>query len=137
MVAPRGADYPSIMTTTTATSSPASIASPSGSAPARPLTWIAGVVLAGFGAFSMWVVVTQGYTGFVALAGREPWALQMLLDLVIALSVAVGWMRGDARRRGIAIWPYVIATLVLGSIGVLAYLVRRAASGELTPPPGT
>ncbi|HMG53979.1 MAG TPA: hypothetical protein VK601_10860 [Kofleriaceae bacterium] len=124
------------MTTTTATNSPASAAS-STSSTLRPLTVIAGLVLAGFGAFSTWVVVTHGYTGFLALAGREPWALQMLLDLVIALSVAIGWMRGDSRRRGIALWPYVIATLVLGSVGVLAYLVRRGASGELTPRPGT
>jgi hypothetical protein len=49
----------------------------------------------------------------------------MLLDLVIALSFAIGWMRADARRRGIAIWPYVIATVLLGSIGILAYCVRR------------
>ena len=34
-------------------------------------------------------------------------------------------MRGDARKRGIAIWPYVTATILLGSIGILAYLVRR------------
>jgi hypothetical protein len=49
----------------------------------------------------------------------------MLLDLVIALSFAIGWMRADARRRGIAAWPYFLVTLFLGSIGVLAYVVRR------------
>jgi hypothetical protein len=59
----------------------------------------------------------------------------MLLDLVIALTIAVGWMRGDARRRRIAIWPFVIATILLGSIGILAYCVRRAAVP--TPIPGT
>jgi hypothetical protein len=96
------------------------------------LALIAAVVLAVFGAFSIWVGVTQGYFGFVALAGREWWALQMLIDLVIALSFVVGWMAGDARKRGITIWPYVVATVVLGSIGVLAYCVRRGAS----PPRG-
>jgi len=101
--------------------------------PTRTLAILAAVLLAGFGAFSMWVVVTRGYTGFVELAGRERWALQMLIDLVIGLSFAVGWMRGDARRRGIAIWPYVIATVALGSLGVLAYCVRRG----VTPRRGT
>ena len=94
---------------------------------------LAAIVLAGFGAFSTWVVATQGYTGFLSLAGREPWGLQMLLDLVIALSVAFGWLRSDARRRGIAAWPFFFITVALGSIGILAYCVRRA----ITPTPGT
>jgi len=84
------------------------------------------VVLVAFGAFSTWVVASYGYFGFLRLAGNEPWALQMLLDLVIALSVAIGWMRGDARHRGITVWPYVVATVALGSIGVLAYLASRS-----------
>jgi hypothetical protein len=98
----------------------------------RLFTLIATALLAVFGAFSMWVVVTQGYFGFVRLAGREWWALQLLLDLVIALSFAIGWMKADARKRGIAIWPYVVAVIFLGSLGILAYCVRRG----LTPPRG-
>jgi hypothetical protein len=31
----------------------------------------------------------------------------------------------DARKRGIASWPFVAATLLHGTIGVLAYCVRR------------
>ena len=106
-------------------------ASVSPSAPSHPASSVriqaftAGVVLAAFTAFSLWVVYGHGYTGFLALAGREPWALQMLLDLVISLSFALGWLRADARRRGIAAWPYFVVTLFLGSIGVLAYVVRR------------
>jgi hypothetical protein len=98
-----------------------------------PLTVLAPLVLAVFGAYSMWVVVTEGYFGFLALAGREPWAMQLLLDLVIAASFAVGWMVRDARKRKIAAWPYVIATAVGGSLGVLAYCVRRS----FTPRQGT
>lgn len=108
---------------------------PSSSAPAaagpapstlRIQAFTAAVILAAFGAFSLWVIHGHGYTGFLALAGREPWALQMLLDLVLALSFALGWLRADARRRGIAAWPYFAATIFLGSIGVLAYVVRRS-----------
>lgn len=142
MVAPHPANYPWVMTTTTVNpptsttaprrtpTDPASTAGSATSAGAasRPLSVIAALVLAGFGAFSIWVVATQGYFGFLDVAGRERWGLQMLLDLVIALSVAIGWMRGDARKRDIAIWPYVIATVLLGSIGVLAYCVRRGAA---------
>ena len=129
MAAPHRANYPWSMTTTTvaSTTSPAAPTS-TATAPPRPLTAIAAIVLVGFGAFSIWVVATRGYTGFLDVAGRERWGLQMLLDLTIALSVAIGWMRGDGRKRHIAIWPYVIATVLLGSIGVLAYCVRRGAA---------
>ena len=92
----------------------------------RPFTLVAALALAVFGAFSCWVVATQGYFGFIRLADREPWALQMLIDLVIASSFAVTWMVRDARKRGIASWPFVVATLLLGTIGVLAYCVRRS-----------
>jgi len=89
------------------------------------LSVIAGIVLVPFTTFSMWVVAKYGYLGFLALAAREPWALQMLLDLVIALAIALGWLRADAKKRGIAAWPYVIATAVLGSPAILAYIVHR------------
>ncbi|MBL8626544.1 MAG: DUF2834 domain-containing protein [Myxococcales bacterium] len=71
------------------------------------------------------LVIDDGYLGFVRLAAREPWALQMLVDLVIACSVFVGWMWRDAPARGIRRWPYLVAIATVGSIGVLAYLIRR------------
>lgn len=71
------------------------------------------------------LVIDDGYLGFARLAAREPWALQMLVDLVIACSVFVGWMWRDAPTRGIHRWPYLIAIATVGSIGVLAYLIRR------------
>jgi hypothetical protein len=92
----------------------------------RPLTLLAALVLAVFGAFSCWVVATRGYFGFIRLAEHEPWALQMLIDLVIACAFAMTWLVRDARKRGIASWPFVVATLLLGTIGVLAYCVRRS-----------
>lgn len=96
---------------------------PTSSEPRRsPLLALA--VLVPFTVFSLWVVATRGYTGFLSLSGREPWALQMLIDLSLALVLGVRWMAGDARKRGIAIWPFVILCVFLGSIGWLAYWVR-------------
>ena len=86
---------------------------------------LAALVLAAFGAYSLWVVAGHGYTGFLSLAAREPWALQMLLDLVIACSFGVGWMLHDARKKDIKAWPFIVTTVLLGSIGLLAYVVRR------------
>lgn len=83
------------------------------------------LVLAGFGAYSLWVVAGYGYTGFLAVAAREPWAMQMLIDLVLACSFGIGWMTADARKHNITTWPFVVAVVLLGSIGLLAYVARR------------
>jgi hypothetical protein len=90
------------------------------------LSSAAAVVLLAFTAFSAWVIKDHGYTGFLSLAAREPWGLQMLLDLVIACAFAVGWMRADAKQRGITTtWPFVIGTCLLGSPAILAYVAVR------------
>jgi hypothetical protein len=82
-------------------------------------------VLLPFVAYSTWVVIDRGYFGFLRLAAAEPWGMQILVDLVIALSLFAGWMFRDARQRGLTAWPYFVATLALGSVGALAYLIRR------------
>jgi hypothetical protein len=89
------------------------------------ITVIAAIVLAAFGSFSLWVVWTEGYFGFLRSAGRDMWSLQMLLDVAISSTFVIGWMVRDAKSRKIASWPYVIATVFLGSLGALAYLVTR------------
>jgi hypothetical protein len=91
------------------------------------------LVLVPFTIFSLEVTYTHGYFGFLTLAGREPWALQMLLDLVIAFFLVGTWIRKDAKERGLPSTPYLVATLFLGSIGALAYLVHRAFAGSRAP----
>lgn len=83
------------------------------------------VILVLFSGFSTLVTLDHGYSGFITLALREPWAMQMLLDLVIAFSLFISWMRRDAATRGLPFWRYAIGTVFLGSIGALAYLVHR------------
>jgi hypothetical protein len=34
-------------------------------------------------------------------------------------------MVGDARKHGIATWPFIVITVLFGSLGVLAYVARR------------
>ena len=87
---------------------------------------VATAILIPFTIYSLWVVAGFGYTGFLALAYREPWAMQMLLDLVIACSFATGWMFGDAKKHGLPKpWPFLIATVFLGSVGLLSYAIYR------------
>ena len=83
------------------------------------------VVLVAFSVFTDVLVINDGYTGFLRLAARDNWGLQMLLDVSISVGLFTLWMIPDARRRGIMPWPYVIACVALGSIGALAYLVHR------------
>ena len=89
---------------------------------------VAALVLAAFGAYSTWVVATRGYIAFLEVGTSDRWAFQMLLDLVIACWFAMGWVRADARKRGINPWPYLVVVIPAGSIGLLAYCVRRAFS---------
>jgi hypothetical protein len=84
------------------------------------------IVLIPFTAYSVLVIEGHGYLGFLTLAAREPWGMQMLLDLCISLFLVGAWIRHDARARGIPALPYLLALPFVGSIGALAYLVHRA-----------
>lgn len=117
MAGPHHRPYLRNMTSTTAST---------GLSITRPTQIAATVVLAAFTGFSVWVAVSYGPLGFLSLARDEPWGMQMLLDLAIACSFGIGWMAHDARKRKLSIAPFVVMTICLGSIGLLAYVVRRS-----------
>ena len=86
------------------------------------------VTLALFGALSAVALWQHGYVGLFEQA-FESWAgLQVLVDLVIALVLVMVWMWRDARASGRNAWPWLIATVALGSFGPLGYLLTRARS---------
>jgi hypothetical protein len=86
------------------------------------------LVLVPFSIFSTMIAVQHGITGFAEL--RSGWPLQVALDLCIATFLVGGWMRADAKKHGINPWPFIIALPFVGSIGALAYLVRRNFFGK-------
>lgn len=90
-------------------------------------------VLIAFTSYSIWVAIGQGYFGFLTLAWAQPWGMQLLLDLTIALTLFASWMIPDARSRGIPALPYVLALLTLGSVGALAYFTHRELRGLRRP----
>lgn len=94
-------------------------------APSMSLRILVLAVFVPFLLFSLWCGATHGPLGFLTLAGREPWGLQVLLDLAVSLCFVVAWMIADARRRGATVWPFVVATILLGSVGSLSYLLSR------------
>jgi hypothetical protein len=82
-------------------------------------------VLFDFSAFTAYAIATHGPVGFVEAVIATPAAIQVLLDLTVALTLVLVWMSRDAKERGLPFWPYAFATLFLGSIAPLGYLIHR------------
>ena len=75
-----------------------------------------------FVVLTVYAVADAGYVGLIAQQMESPAGWQVLIDLCIAVLV-LSWMIADARRTGRVVWPYVLLTFTLGSIGLLAYLL--------------
>jgi hypothetical protein len=88
-----------------------------------------GVVLAVFGFENAWALAHYGFVGTWEnlLNAGFPTRL-VIFDLLIALSLVMVWMWNDARERGATLWPYLLLTVTLGSVGPLLYLIRRGSS---------
>ena len=99
--------------------------------------WLIGFVLVDFTVLTAWILAQYGwsYLGFLRDAQSTLAGVQVLIDLVIALTLFLVWMWSDAKRRGISPLPYLVVTLFLGSIGALLYLLRIGGS-EATEPTG-
>ena len=92
------------------------------------------LVIGLFGVLSALALMDVGYWGIIAPHFQSWGAGQVLADLVILAVLSCVWMVGDARARGINVWPFVIATALAGSFGVLFYLVlREVRSGAAKP----
>jgi len=88
------------------------------------------VTLILFGALSAAAVAQHGYFGIFALPFQTLAGAQVLADLVIALTLVLVWMWKDARATGRNAWPWIIATLALGSFGPLVYLLTRKSTAH-------
>ena len=79
-------------------------------------------ILLPFALYSTYAVYEIGYFGIFASHAHIA-GMQVLADLVIACTLAMVWMWRDAAASGRNVWPYILATLTLGSIGPLSYLL--------------
>lgn len=83
------------------------------------------LVFIDFLAFTAWVVAEYGFVGiFTAVLSTWP-GVQVFIDLLIGMGMVMAWMWTDARKHGLNVAPYLLATLIAGSLGPLAYLIRR------------
>jgi uncharacterized membrane protein len=89
--------------------------------------FIALAILAPFAVFSFYVMAQVGYWGIIQshfhLAGY-----QVMLDLIIACTLAMIWMWQDAKATGRNAWPFILITVVAGSIGPLLYWALSPAN---------
>lgn len=90
------------------------------------------LILATLLAFSVVTALALWHHGYLGIfeAQLRTWAgAQVLADLAIALTLFLVWMWRDARAAGRNPWPWIILTLLAGSLGPLLYLLtskRRA-----------
>jgi hypothetical protein len=87
-------------------------------------------VLADFTALTAYAVHQHGVVGLFEALTANLATTTAFVDLVIALSLVMVWMWRDARDRGVSALPYVVLTLVAGSVGPLVYLIRREGRAQ-------
>jgi len=80
-------------------------------------------ILIPFTLLTLYAVSQVGYIGIFEYHLHSPAGWQVIADLVIALVLVLIWLVPEARKAGRNPWPWVVATLLLGSIGPLLYLV--------------
>lgn len=88
------------------------------------------VVLIVFTGWSLSIVADEGLIGLANLLQTRAWGRQVFVDLCIALSVAWAFLRPEAKRLGLPLWPYLVATPFVGSISLLVFLLHRELRRE-------
>lgn len=86
-------------------------------------------VIAAMGVLSTLALMDVGYFGIIEPHFQSWGGAQVFADLAILAVLACIWMVGDGRARGIAVWPFILVTVLAGSFGPLLYLVTRELRG--------
>lgn len=81
-----------------------------------------------FGALTVMAMQEVGYIGLFMSPLQSLAGMQIFIDLVIALSLVMVWLWRDAQATGRNAWPWLLATLMLGSFGPLLYLLTKKPS---------
>ena len=90
-------------------------------------------LLVDFSLLTAWAVWKHGLIGIFELAFSSWGSALLFVDLTISLGLVLAWMFGDSRERGMSFVPYAALTLAFGSVGPLAYLIRRERQAVATP----
>ncbi len=93
------------------------------------------ILLIPFSLLTLYALSEVGYVGIFDYHRHSPAGWQVFADLVVALILVLSWMVPEAKKAGHNPWPWVVATLFLGSIGPLLYLVFAKTSRSLAEQP--
>lgn len=81
------------------------------------------IVLLLFSVLTAVALRDHGFVGIFMQELRNFGTMQVLADLVIALSLALVWIWFDSRKTKRLFWPWLLLTLTIGSFGPLLYLL--------------
>jgi hypothetical protein len=90
--------------------------------------WAAGLGLALFTAFSLYVLARYGYATFVFYAGANEATELLFVDLALSTIFVSVLMVREALARKASYLPFLPIALLFGSIGPLAYLTTKRLS---------
>jgi hypothetical protein len=85
-----------------------------------------------FLALTAYAVLDVGVLGIFDYHRHSSAGWQVFVDLVIALLLLLTFLVPDARRKGVNPWPWVIGTLLTGSIAPLIYLALHGGTPRAT-----
>ena len=85
---------------------------------------IPAVLCALFAGWSFWAIGTEGPLGFWTEHTRNRWGVQIWFDLLLAAGAAWFLAAPEAKRRGMALAPWLALIACTGSIGIMAMLAR-------------
>jgi fluoride ion exporter CrcB/FEX len=88
------------------------------------------IILILFGALTGTELWQYSYWSLIAPQFQNFGLGQVLADLTISLILIMIWMWQDAKTTGRNPWPWLVATLTLGSFGPLIYLLTRKSIQE-------
>jgi len=92
--------------------------------------WLAVALLVPFLPLSVYALVEVGYLGILDYHRHSPAGWQVFADLVIALLLVLTWLVPEAKRTGRNPVPWVIGTLLTGSIAPLLFLATAKRKEE-------
>jgi hypothetical protein len=99
----------------------------------KNLWLVPAIASAGFFLFSVRVMISDGPFGFVTehtRHGWSGWSAQVAIDLVTSVTIGLFFAVPQARKRGIRPLPWIVLTVLTGSIGLLAFAARLLYASE-------
>ena len=91
------------------------------------LSWL--TLFVAFAALNVLALASAGWDGVVMyFTTMGPIDLVAAVDLVLALLIGMVLVARNARERSLRSRPFVLLTLVTGSLGLLAYLARHGVA---------